>query len=118
MGTSQISINDSEVIIEILNQDVQVMAIENPTLISIGNSGPQGPQGEQGIPGSSQVLGYIYTQSVQASTWTITHGLDFIPNITVVDSAGSVVEGDYSYPDENTVIATFVGAFAGKAYLS
>jgi hypothetical protein len=96
--------------------------IINDTNVSVylGESGPQGPQGVAGAPGEVQIsdLSYIHTQASASSTWTIVHGLSFVPNITVVDSAGSVVEGDYSYPDENTVIATFLGAFAGKAYLS
>lgn len=115
MTNSQISIQDTENIIEVVNQEVRVMAIEQPNLIVLGNSGPQGPQG---IPGETQVVAYVFIQASPASTWTITHGLDFVPNITVVDTAGSVVEGDYSYPNENTIIATFSGAFAGKAYLS
>lgn len=81
---------------------------------------PRGEQGPQGIPGEVQVsdLSYIHTQSVPSNTWTITHGLQFIPSITIVDSAGTVVEGSYNYPDANTVVATFSGAFSGKAYLS
>jgi hypothetical protein len=63
-------------------------------------------------------LGYVHTQSVPASTWTITHGLGFTPNVTVVDSGGTVVEGSYNYPNNNSVILSFTGSFSGKAYLS
>jgi hypothetical protein len=112
MPKSQIVVDDSEVNIEIVDQSVRVTAIEHPSIIVLGESGPQGPSG------LTQVLGYEFTQSSSSSQWTIVHGLSFVPSITVVDSAGSVVEGDYSYPNENTVIATFAGAFAGKAYLS
>jgi hypothetical protein len=112
MPTSQILVDESEVAIEVVDQSVRVMAIEHPSIIVLGELGPQG------IPGANQVLGYVFNQTSPLSQWTIVHGLDFVPNITVVDSAGSVVEGDYSYPNENTVLATFVGAFAGKAYLS
>jgi len=66
----------------------------------------------------NQELGYEHIQEVAATTWTIEHGLGFVPNITVVDSAGTVVEGSYDYPDSNTVILTFIGAFSGRAYLS
>lgn len=81
---------------------------------------PRGIQGPQGIPGELVLVDvhYVHEQSIPSEIWTITHTLQFIPSITVVDSAGSVVEGDYSYPNENTIIATFSGAFAGKAYLS
>lgn len=67
---------------------------------------------------TNQELGYVYDQPSPASTWTISHGLGFIPNITVVDSAGTVIEGSYNYPNSNTVVASFSSAFSGKAYLS
>lgn len=98
------------------------------SVTNVGTSGdavfdfvlPRGEQGPQGIPGEVQVedLSHVHTQSVASNTWTITHGLQFIPSITVVDSAGTVVEGSYNYPDANTVVASFSGAFSGKAYLS
>jgi hypothetical protein len=40
------------------------------------------------------------------------------PNITVIDSAGRVVEGEIAYPDANTVVLTFSAAFSGEAYAS
>jgi hypothetical protein len=66
----------------------------------------------------SQELGYVHIQEVASATWNITHGLGFTPNITVVDTAGTVVEGSYNYPNSNTVVLTFIGAFSGRAYLS
>jgi hypothetical protein len=81
---------------------------------------PRGEQGPQGIPGEVQFvdLSYVHTQSIASDTWTITHGLQFIPNITVVDSGGTVVEGSYNYPDANTAVLSFSHPFSGKAYLS
>jgi predicted phage tail protein len=52
------------------------------------------------------------------AVWNISHNLGFVPNITVVDSSGEVVEGSYEYPNATTVRLTFDGAFSGKAYLS
>jgi hypothetical protein len=66
----------------------------------------------------SQELGYVHIQEVASATWSITHGLGFVPNITVVDTAGTVVEGSYNYPNSNTVVLTFIGAFSGRAYFS
>ena len=95
-------------IVEILDDSISIV---------IGESGPQGPKGDPGF-GAPSDLGYVHTQSTPASVWTINHDLKFIPNITVVDSAGTVVEGQYEYPNSTTVILTFSGTFAGKAYLS
>jgi hypothetical protein len=101
--------------VEIVDSLNSVSVIENPVVVEIGFSGPQGPKGESV---TAEDVSYVHTQSVASSTWTITHGLNFIPNITVVDSGGTVVEGSYNYPSATTVVASFSGVFAGKAYLS
>lgn len=67
---------------------------------------------------TNQELGYVYTQDTISDEWTITHNLGFIPNITVVDNNGRVVEGSYDYPNSSTVVATFTEQISGKAYLS
>jgi hypothetical protein len=90
---------------------------DETVLVEIGIAGPQGAQG---VPGEVLFsdISYLHNQTVPSSTWTITHNLRFMPNITVVDSGGTVVEGSYNYPNENTVVLSFNGAFSGKAYLS
>jgi len=53
---------------------------------------------------------FVYSQAVPATNWgdgnpkVVTHGLNKFPSITVVDSAKSVVVGDYTYVDNNNVI--------------
>ena len=44
--------------------------------------------------------------------------MGFYPAVTVIDSGGSQVEGELSYPSINEVVSTFSAAFGGKAYLS
>jgi hypothetical protein len=61
---------------------------------------------------------YVHTQSVSASTWIVTHGLGFFPAVSVIDSGGSVVEGDVSYISVNQVSIAFSSSFGGKAYFS
>jgi len=67
---------------------------------------------------------FVYPQAVPATTWgdgnpkMVNHGLNKFPSITVVDSADSVVIGDYTYVDNNNVILEFSAAFAGKAYFN
>ena len=50
--------------------------------------------------------------------WDVFHDLGYYPNVTVVDSAGSVVEGEIDYTDRNNIRLRFSEAFAGCAYLS
>lgn len=99
----------------VTENNVSVNITENPVIVELGVTGPQGPQGE-GV--SLAEVSYIHNQPSASTTWTINHNLGFYPNITVVDSSGNVVEGSYSYPNETTIIASFSGAFSGKAYLS
>lgn len=80
----------------------------NPTSLI----GPQGPQGDPGIGAA------VFNQITPSTTWVINHNLGFYPNVNIVDSAGTSVEGSYTFLSVNTVIATFTSEFSGKAYLS
>lgn len=61
---------------------------------------------------------FLYTQSVPSDTWVITHNLNKYPSITVTDSAGSIVVGEYTYLSTNQVQCSFSGEFSGKACLN
>lgn len=63
-------------------------------------------------------LAYHHVQGTSSNTWTITHNLDFYPNVTIMDSAGTIVEGEIEYLSRNSIRATFSAAFSGDAYLS
>lgn len=78
--------------------------------------GPPGPQGEPGISGT--FYSYVHQQTTASDTWTITHNLANLLNISVIDSAGTQVEGDVLFQDANTVVISFSGAFSGTAFLS
>lgn len=63
-------------------------------------------------------LAYAYTQPTPSDVWVIDHNLGFYPNVTVIDSGGSTVEGEVTYPTIDQLQLTFSGAFSGVAYLS
>ena len=63
-------------------------------------------------------LGQVYTQTSPSTVWNIVHTLTFVPNIIIVDSENTVVEGSYEYVSNNEITATFNSAISGKAYLS
>ena len=120
MADVKVEIIENPVSVSTTDDNIVVSVNEEAVTVLLGTSGPQGPKGDKGDNGEVLFvdLSYVHNQASAASVWTINHGLQFIPGITVVDSAGTVVEGSYNYPDQNTVIATFSNAFAGKAYLS
>jgi len=99
------------------------LGINGDFYLNTSNMNLYGPKTESGWGSptdlvGSQELGYVHIQENASTTWSVTHGLGFVPNITVVDTAGTVVEGSYNYPNSNTVVLTFIGAFSGRAYLS
>ena len=72
----------------------------------------------EGVSGASGGF-YAHSQGTPSTTWTIDHNLGYNPGgITIVNSAGDIVEGAYDYTSTNQLIATFSGAFSGMAYLS
>jgi hypothetical protein len=91
-----------------------------------GVPGPTGPTGPTG-PGvtTQQILdvivpavSYTHTQSAASATWTITHNLNFRPNVTVFDSSGNVVEGAVVHSNATLVTLTFSASISGTAILS
>ena len=61
---------------------------------------------------------FIFSQVQPATVWNVQHNLNNFPSITVIDNAGTVVSGQYTYIDNNNVTLTFSAGFAGKAYLN
>ena len=61
---------------------------------------------------------FVFTQVQPATVWNVQHNLNNFPSITVIDNAGTVVSGEYTYIDNNNVTLTFSAAFAGTAYLN
>ena len=64
-----------------------------------------------------------HPQGVASSVWTITHNLNKVPNVKVIDSTGQQVYGMVQIGDNdgndpmNVVRISFGGAFSGTAYL-
>ena len=83
-----------------------------------GPQGLQGAQGIQGLQGISREIAYRHSQGVASNTWSISHNLNFFPNVTTMDSTGAICEGEIYYRDPNYLEITFLAAFSGVAYLS
>lgn len=97
---------------------IEIIVTPAPSVIEVlvVQPGPPGPSGD--LAALLPILGYTHVQSVANTSWTVTHALPFEPSVTVVDSAGTEVEGGVQHTSRTTIILTFSGAFSGKAYLS
>jgi hypothetical protein len=97
-------------------QVVQQVGIATSThTLGIG-VGPPIPASLGGLGGSD--ANYVHNQIIPSASWTVAHNLNKFPASVIVDSAGTVVVGDVTYLDVNTVRLDFVGAFSGKAYFN
>jgi hypothetical protein len=85
-----------------------------PALTAIGT----GPKGDPGKDADLTAAGYTHHQDTPADTWTVPHSLAFVPNVTVTDTAGSVVIGAVTYVNSTTIQVSFSTAFSGIAYCS
>lgn len=61
---------------------------------------------------------FVWEQKTAQDKWVIKHPLNKYPSITVVDSGGTMVEGERKYIDGQTVEVSFIGAFSGTVYLN
>jgi hypothetical protein len=61
---------------------------------------------------------YTHVQSVAAVTWTINHGLGFIPNVFVLDGNGVELIGTVDSATATTLVISFSQAVSGTAYLT
>lgn len=82
--------------------------------------GPQGPAGLAGTQAEDipDLVSFVHNQITSSTNWTVNHNLNFYPNVTVYDSAGSMVEGSVNHISPTSLTITFSGAISGKAYLS
>ncbi len=133
--------------VQLLDTAIQVQTIEEPVVVAVyeGMPGSTGQTGQsayeiavaqgfigtqaqwldslKGTPGEihwEEVISkeYIHEQQTASTLWTIQHNLFMYPAVTVVDSAGTEVEGSIKYIDMNTVELEFSNPFAGRAFMS
>lgn len=97
---------------------VTVVGTSTPAIIEIDIGGRQGPPGPPGPAGDPGLVSYQHAEAAASVAWTVVHPLPFRPNVTVVDSAGTVLYADVAYLDDQTIEITFSWPTAGYAYLS
>lgn len=96
---------------------VRVPVPAEPALIRVPVPGPMGAQGVPGPPGPG-LSTTVIVQAEPAAVWTLQHGLQRYPSVTLVDDAGDVFGASLRYPDANTVVVTLNAPTAGIAYLN
>lgn len=101
----------------------EIIVTPSPAITVTVLSGQPGPQG---VPGDldevyeaiPSLVSYTHNQVSVSTTWTITHNLNFRPNVTVFDSANTMVEGSITHISNTQLSVTFSAGISGTAYLS
>lgn len=71
------------------------------------------------VPGDIPALvSYTHNQIAASNLWTVVHNLNFFPQLTVFDSAGSMVEGAVTHINNTTLTIAFSVAISGTVHLS
>jgi hypothetical protein len=61
---------------------------------------------------------FVFTQTVPATVWSITHNLIKYPSVTAVNINNVVYYGNVTYVDTDSLTIEFSAGFSGKAYLN
>jgi hypothetical protein len=91
---------------------------DTPSQVIIEQDAPNQVIVRTGGMASTTTVRHVHTQASPALEWTINHTLGGKPQVTVVDSADTVVVGDVTYNGTTQVILSFTAAFSGFAYLT
>lgn len=67
---------------------------------------------------SNKDKNYYHDQAIPSDTWAIVHNLGKKPSVTVIDTAGTEVEGEVKHISLNEVKIMFSAAFSGNATLN
>ncbi len=60
----------------------------------------------------------VFQQQSAATSWTITHGLNRYPAVTILDSSGNEVEADVNYLSASSIRIDFAYPLSGQAFLN
>lgn len=89
----------------------------NPEVVQVVVS-PTSPTNVQVQTVDPRWFAYHHKQNASTDVWEIQHGLGFRPNVTVMDSGGSTVEGELEHLSKNELRVIFSAPISGDAYLS
>lgn len=95
-----------------------VHVLENQTVYTLKGGTTNDKWSILNLPSIDPYKSFIYEQALPSNRWEVSHKLGRYPSVTVVDSAGTTVEGDIQYIDNNNIVIEFSAPFTGKAYLS
>jgi len=114
---------DFQVAVAKAPQPVVVVDPPDVPIVAAASVGPRGLKGDkgdigpQGIPGPAGTT-FTHDQLTPSDIWVVVHNMNKYPSVSVVDSAGTVIEPDIQYDDPSQLTILFGSPTSGKAYLN
>lgn len=102
----------------VVQENTSVIVQKVASGLALTSPGPQGIRGPQGAPGAAGGSVVEFHTDDPAGTWAITHNLNRLVFVSVVDSTGRELLADIDQSDPNTVSIQFATPTSGKAVVS
>lgn len=61
---------------------------------------------------------YTHVQNISSASWVVNHNLGKVPAVTVIDSAGTEIEGQVVHNSNNQTVLFFTAPFSGEAHFN
>jgi hypothetical protein len=101
--------------IEVVEERSFIQVDEQTTLVVVEETGAYlitiAGQGPAGVDGDKN---YVFPLNGETDV-TVSHGLGKYPSITIFDSSGNEVQGDYQHLTTNSTRLVFSAGFSGNA---
>lgn len=99
---------------------VSVIAVSEPviTVTVTPDYSTSGTTAIEVSPSTATLFAYHHVQGASATEWSIRHSLGWYPNVTTMDSGGSITHGELVHETVNRLRVTFSAPISGNAYLS
>ena len=91
---------------------------DTPNLVTVDQDTPNLVIVRSTSPSGAVTNRLEFTQGTASATWVIDHALGGKPQVTIVDSAETLVFGEVQYISNTRITVLFSAAFSGKAYLT
>ena len=91
---------------------------DTPNVVTVDQDAPNLVVVRSNSPSGAVTNRLEFNQQTASATWVITHALGGKPQVTIVDSAYTLVFGEVQYNSNTQITVLFSAAFSGKAYLT
>lgn len=111
-GFDHVEVIEDHYIVEV--GDVRDIVIIEDRVVEVVEVAQQGPPGPAGGGEAGADKNYVFNLTGESDV-VVTHNLGKFPSVTIFDSSGNEIQGDYQFLDTLRTRLIFSAGFSGKA---